>query len=195
MIVLIIVIVLLVIALAAAGAILARRKRSERLQERYGPEYDRLAADGDRRGAEAELTKREKRHDKLDVRDLTSEERDRYSASWAAVQQEFVDDPQRALRDADSLVLDMMRTRGFPDDAERHTDGVSVEHPEIVERYREARAVREATEHGVVDTEKQRHALTSYRALVEAQIGRGTADAAHHGGTRTADAPTTEETR
>ena len=34
------------------------------------------------------------------------------------------------------------------------------------------RQIREATERGPVDTEQQRHAVTSYRALVEALLGQ-----------------------
>ena len=65
---------------------------------------------------------------------------------------------------------------GTGDDADRRTKDVPVPHPGSVQQYREARAVREATERGPVDTERQRHAVTSYRSLVEALPGK--ADAA-----------------
>lgn len=173
-IVLVVVIVLLVVGLAVAGLLLARKRRSERLQEHYGPEYDReLAETGDPREAEARLREREQRHDELDVRELEPAERERFSASWAQVQRDFVDDPVGAVRSADALVVDIMRTRGYPvDDAERRAEDVSVAHPGVVQQYREASAVREATERGPVDTEQQRHAVTSYRALVEALLGQ-----------------------
>ena len=176
-IVLVIVIAVLLIALIAAGVMLAQRRRSERLQEHYGPEYERsLGETGNRRAAEAQLTEREKRHRDLDIRDLRSEERDRFAASWADIQREFVDDPKRAVRDADGLVLDIMRTRGYPvgddgGDFERRAEDISVEHPDVVQRYREAHAVRDATERGDVDTENQRAAVTSYRSLVDALLG------------------------
>lgn len=171
--VLVIVIVLLVV-LVVAGVLLARRQRSRRLQERYGPEYEReVAATGDPREAEARLREREQRHEELDVRELEPGERERYQASWAQVQRDFVDDPVGAVRRADALVVDIMRTRGYPvDDAERRAEDVSVAHPGVVQQYRDARAVREATERGPVDTEQQRHAVTSYRALVEALLGQ-----------------------
>lgn len=172
-IVLIVVVVVLVIALGVAGVLLSRRRRSERLQERYGPEYDRtLAETGDPREAESRLAEREKRHRSLDVRDLSHEERDHFGTSWAEIQRGFVDDPVQSLRRADGLVVDIMRTRGYPvDDFERRAEDISVEHPQVVAHYREARAVRDATEHGTVDTEQQRHAVTSYRSLVEALLG------------------------
>lgn len=173
-IVLIIVIVLLVIALGAAGAMLARRRRSEHLQEHYGPEYERTVTQtGDRRAAEAELTEREKRHRGLDIRDLTPEERDRFDTAWTDVQRGFVDDPVSAVHRADALVVDIMRTRGYPvEDFDRRAEDISVEHPQVVQHYRDARETRLATENGTVDTERQRHAITSYRALIDALMAR-----------------------
>jgi hypothetical protein len=175
-IVLIVVIAVLVLALAAAGVMLFQRRRTERLQEHYGPEYERtLSQAGDRRAGEAQLTEREKRHRELDIRDLRPEERDRFASSWAEIQREFVDDPKRAVRDADMLILEIMRSRGYPvgedgDDFERRAEDISVEHPEVVQRYREAHAVRDATESGSADTEQQRSAVTSYRSLVDALL-------------------------
>ena len=181
--VLIVVIVVLVLALAAAGVMLFQRRRTERLQEHYGTEYERSVSQaGSRREAETQLTEREKRHRDLDIRDLRSDERDRFATSWAGIQREFVDDPKRAVHDADMLVLEIMRTRGYPvgddgDDFERRAEDISVEHPEVVQRYREAHAVRDATESGDVDTEQQRSAVTSYRSLIDALLG---ADSHHN---------------
>jgi type II secretory pathway pseudopilin PulG len=180
---LVVVIVVLVLALAAAGVMLFQRRRSERLQEHYGPEYERsLDQAGSRRAAEAQLTEREKRHRELDIRDLRSDERDRFATSWEGIQREFVDDPKRAVHDADVLVLDIMRTRGYPvgddgDDFERRAEDISVEHPDVVQRYREAHAVRDATESGDVETEQQRSAVTSYRSLIDALLH---GDSQHH---------------
>jgi hypothetical protein len=173
-IVLIVIIVLLLLALGAAGVILSRRRRSERLQEHYGPEYERsLRESGDRRAAEAELTTREQRVAELDIRDLRPEEREQYRASWSNIQQGFVDDPVRSVHAADRLVTEIMRTRGYPvDDFDRRAEDISVAHPQVVQHYREARSVREATDDGTpVDTDQQRKAVTSYRSLVEALLG------------------------
>lgn len=172
--VLIIIVVLLVLALGVVGALLARRRKSEQLQERYGSEYERtLSQTGDRRAAEAALTEREKRHNELDIRDLEPQERDRFAGSWAEIQRSFVDDPVDAVRRADALVVDIMRTRGYPvDDFERRAEDISVEHPQVVQHYRDASATRSAIENGAVDTERQRHAITSYRALVDALLDR-----------------------
>jgi hypothetical protein len=177
-IVLIVIIVLLLLVLGAAGVMLSRRRRSERLQEHYGPEYERSVREtGDRRAAEAELTDRERRHEELDLRDLRPEEREQYRASWADIQSGFVDDPVQSVRAADRLVVDIMKARGYPvEDFDRRADDISVDHPDVVQHYRDAQAVREATERGQVDTDQQRRAVASYRSLVEALLGRDEAD-------------------
>jgi hypothetical protein len=122
---------------------------------RFGPEYERSVAESsNRRAAESELSAREKRHRDLDIRDLRPEERDRFAASWSGIQRDFVDDPERAVRDADSLVVTIMKIRGYPvDDFDRRAEDLSVEHPDVVQHYREARSVRDATENGSADTE------------------------------------------
>ncbi len=172
-IVLIVVVVVLLVALVAVGLMLTRRRRSEQLQDHYGPEYQRtLKETGDRRSAEAQLTEREKRIRSLDIRDLNHEERERYAASWVDVQQGFVDDPVRSVQRADALVTDIMKTRGFPvEDVERRAEDISVEHPKVVERYREARTIHDATVAGRADTELQRRAVASYRELIDALLG------------------------
>jgi hypothetical protein len=177
-IILIVVIVLLLLGLGAAGVMLSRRRRSERLQEHYGPEYERSVREtGDRRAAEAELTERERRLQELDIRSLRPEERDRYRASWNDIQRDFVDDPVKSVHAADGLVVDIMRTRGYPvDDFDRRAEDISVSHPDVVQHYRDARAVRDATGQGQVDTDQQRRAGTSYRSLVDALLGHDDRD-------------------
>jgi hypothetical protein len=177
-IILIVVIVVLLLALGAAAVVISRRRRSEQLQEHYGPEYERSVREtGDRRSAEAALTEREQRVKDLDIRELRPEERAQYRASWNDIQRGFVDDPVRSVHAADRLVVDVMKTRGYPvDDFDRRAEDISVAHPEVVEHYRDARAVREATDQGNVDTDQQRRAVTSYRDLVDALIGAETED-------------------
>jgi len=194
-IVLIIIVVLLVIALGAAGAMLAKRRKSENLQQHYGPEYERtVVKTGDRRAAEAELTEREKRHSELDIRDLKPEERDRFDAEWTNVQRGFVDDPVNAVHRADDLVGEIMRTRGYPvDDFDRRAEDISVEHPEVVQRYRDARETRVATDDGAVDTERQRHAITSYRALIDALMDRKSDHKSDHDSVQTTTPTTSQE--
>jgi len=179
--VLVIVIVLLVITAATFGLKLSQRKRSDRLRDQFGPEYERSVSEaGDRKAAEAMLRDRESRRSELNIRYLRPEEQGRFQESWDSIQRAFVDDPTRALRDADMLVVEIMRARGYPvDDFDRRADDISVDHPDVVHHYREARSVRDASADGSVDTERQRRAVTSYRSLVEALLGRPDQERAH----------------
>jgi len=42
--------------------------------------------------------------------------RERYAASWRAIEARFVDSPQDAVREADQLVASLARERGAPED-------------------------------------------------------------------------------
>ena len=173
LIIVIVVAVAIIVALVVAGAQMARRKRTEQLRQQYGPEYDRAIDKSDsQRAAESELRDRAKRHDELELRTLDSSERANFDRRWTEVQAEFVDDPSTAVRDADGLVVEVMSARGYPveEDFDRRADDLSVEHAEVVQRYREARRIAEANEDGRVDTEDLRQAVTSYRALVQALL-------------------------
>src|SRR5258707_1379384 len=90
----IVVIIVAVIVVAALLVGLMAVQRRRRLQRRFGPEYDRLVDQRDSRlRAEAELTQRERRVRRLDIRPLTDEARARYAAQWAGLQADFVDRP------------------------------------------------------------------------------------------------------
>ena len=169
----VVVIVLVLLVAVVLGLVLARRRRSTQLQEHFGPEYERSvsAASGDRKAAETALAERQQRRQEFDVRDLRPEERSRFQESWNEIQRGFVDDPRQSLHSADLLVGEVMRTRGYPvdDDFDRRADDLSVDHPRVVQHYREARRVRDTDDE--VDTEKQRTAVTSYRSLIDALLG------------------------
>jgi hypothetical protein len=179
----VVIVVVVVLLLAGGGLVLARRKRSEQLQESFGPEYDRvLDRSGSKNEAEAELADRRKRHQQLELRSLDPQTRERFRGDWKQIQGEFVDDPGGAVDKADSLVTTIMRERGYPvDDFDQRVDDISVEHPRVVENYREARRVRDAHRDGAAQTEDLRGAVTSYRSLVDALLDEGSADG-HDGG-------------
>lgn len=176
LIIVIVIAVIILVGIGFLGSVQARRKRSQRLRERFGPEYDRTVERADnRRQAEADLRGREKRHQKLDPRPLDPEQRREFQERWNSVQHEFVDDPGRAINDADRLVIDVMGARGYPtDDFEQRAGDLSVEHPTLTQRYREARRVSREHEHGGARTEDMRHAVTSYRSLVDALLDENT---------------------
>jgi hypothetical protein len=163
----IIVIVIVLLVLVAVGAFLAAKRKREReaLQERFGPEYDRaVEQQGGRRQAEHRLADVADRRDKAEIRDLEPAERERYSRRWTDVQGAFVDDPVGAARDADALVGDVMRDRGYPlDDVDDRADLVATDHAELAGHYRAAHAVGQRAEDA--STEELRQAFVHYRAL------------------------------
>jgi hypothetical protein len=171
--VIIILIVIIVALVAVGGAFYVRQKRSERLREEFGPEYEReVASAPSRPEAEKELQARQKRHRTLDVRPLERDERAGYRESWERVQNEFVDSPGDAVREADRLVIAIMRKRGYPtDDFDQRAADVSVDHPDVVEHYREAHRIAVAHERGDAGTEDLRQAAIAYRSLVVALLG------------------------
>lgn len=165
-------IVAIVVGLAVVGLVawyLLQRRRSEELQARYGPEYSRTVSEtGDRKRAEAELLKRKERVEHLDIRPLTAEQRDRFLEQWRAVQARFVDDPKGAVTDADRLVEEVMKTRGYPiADFDQRAADLSVHHPRVVENYRAARDIALRHRRGEASTEDLRQAMVYYRELFE----------------------------
>ena len=164
-IVVVIIVALVIIALLAF--MLQRQRRSQGLQQRFGPEYERVVERaGDRRSAESELSERERRRAGLDIRALPPAARDNYLQKWRATQNRFVDDPAGATAEADALVADVMRERGYPiDDFDQRATDISVDHPGVAESYREAHAISKANEQGLAGTDDLRQAFKHYRSL------------------------------
>jgi hypothetical protein len=163
-------IVIAVVAVVVLGLIAyfaMANRRTHRLQEEFGPEYDRLLDEqDDRRVVESELEARRARREELDIRPLEPAARQRYSTQWKDVQARFVDEPPAALEQADALVLMVMRDRGYPmDDFEQRAADISVDHPEVVENYRAAHAVHDRAGSKQTTTEDLRRAFVHYRAL------------------------------
>src|SRR5690348_11710412 len=165
--VLIVVGAVVVVALVVWRSMAARRSRS--LQEQFGPEYDRtLESSDNRRSAESELRERADRRQELDIRPLPSAARERYVGEWRVVQARFVDDPEGAVRDADMLIQSVMSDRGYPmNDFEQRAADVSVDHPRVVENYREGHRLTRAAATGDATTEDLRQAMQHYRALFD----------------------------
>jgi uncharacterized membrane protein len=184
LIIVIVVAVVVIVAIVIVGYQMARKRRTTQLREQYGPEYDRTVDQADsQRDAESELRNRSKRHEQLELRSLDSSEREDFERRWSDVQGQFVDDPSTAVRNADLLVVEVMSARGYPvEDFDQQADDLSVSHPEVTQRYREARRIAQANEDGTVDTEDLRQAVTSYRSLVRALLADD-GDRSRHDGT------------
>jgi hypothetical protein len=177
-----IVIVVVVVVVLAAIAARGLTQRHE-LRERYGDEYQRVVTEkGGRSAAEAELKRREREHEKLELNELSPEVRDRYRASWTTVQSQFVDDPKAAVHTADELITELVTERGYPvagyDD---RLAQLSVEHASVLNLYRSAHDISLANDADAAATEDLRQALVSYRELIADLLG----DASLAGGVTT----------
>jgi len=166
----------LLVVLAVSMAV--RKRRTRALSDRFGPEYDHaLEMAGKRTRAEAELEARTKRVEKLDIRALTAAERDRYAGLWRSAQERFVDSPPMAVAEADHLVTEVMRVRGYPmTDFEQAAADVSVAHPHLVTNYRAAHAIAVSSAGKAASTEDLRQAMVHYRALFEELLGVSAAE-------------------
>jgi len=165
-------IILIVAALVIGAAIawyLLKQQRSSRLRKQFGPEYDRaLARNGDPKRTEEELEKRQHRVERFDIRPLRPEARTRYIEEWKTIQARFVDNPDGAALEADRLLVAVMNDRGYPvSDFEQRAADLSVNHPKLVENYREAHTIAIRRERGEASTEDLRKALIHYRELFE----------------------------
>ncbi len=90
------------VALAAFGIWLyMRTMQSEKLHERFGPEYDRTVSKfGSRSKGESELKAREKRVERLDIVPLEPKEAARFGEAWGLLQSRFVDNPAWTVTEA-----------------------------------------------------------------------------------------------
>ena len=160
---------IIVVLIGLAAWYFARRNRTQRLQERFGPEYDKtVSAHQNQKRAEAELTEREARVRQFSITSLPRDERMRYRDNWLLVQSRFVDQPEAALVDANRLVKEVMQRCGYPlTDFEQSAADISVDHPHVVENFRAATHIAERSERSAVSTEELRQALIHYRALFD----------------------------
>lgn len=91
------------------------------------------------------------------LRPLPAESRDRYVEEWDEIEMKFVDSPEQAVREAEALVMSVLRERGHPL-TERDL-------PQEVQRaHRLGYASRDKTE-------GMRQALLHYRAVMERMVG------------------------
>lgn len=91
------------------------------------------------------------------LRPLPAESRERYINEWDAIEAKFVDSPEQAVREAESLALSVLRERGHP----------------LTERDLPTEVQRaHKLGYGSRDrTEGMRQALLHYRALMERMVG------------------------
>jgi hypothetical protein len=163
------VVAILIIAVLVWLNVRKRRSTTADLRLKFGPEYERaVLKHGSERKAEAKLADREKRMEKLNIRDLDPMEHERFLKRWESVQSRFVDSPKGAVTEADDLVSALMKTRGYPvSDFDQRAADISVDHPRVVENYRSAHEIALRVGKDQATTEDLRTAMIHYRSLFE----------------------------
>lgn len=122
-----------------------------------------MVEQSDRRRAESVLEHRAKRVEKFHIRSLSTEERSRFAEARKREQARFVDDPRVAVGNADRLVGEVMRTRGYPmAEFEQRAADISVDHPQVG---RELSCRQRHNSRGDTRTEDLRQAMVYYRSL------------------------------
>jgi hypothetical protein len=170
---LIVVAIVVVVAVVLVAIFASRTRRRGALRDRFGGEYDRAVAETGSAGkAESLLSERVKRREALEIRDLEPRARERYSETWRSVQAHFVDDPHGAVREADDLVMAVMRDRGYPtSDFDQQAGDLSVDHAGVIDNSRKAHEISLAGERGEASTDELRQAMVHYRALFDELLG------------------------
>ncbi len=111
----------------------------------------------------------------LQEQPLSPAVREQYVARWDAVQEQFVDSPQKAVAEADALLTRLARDRGFRTaSSSRSRAALSVHHAYFVQGYRGMHAAARDQS----GTEEMREAMVEARSLFEALVAERQVDAA-----------------
>lgn len=155
------------------GIVFARRQRSKKLQERFGPEYERMMNDvGDKEETESELEARLMHVKSLDLQPLSEKQQQKFSQEWRQTQAMFVDQPDQAIQKADQLVEEVMAAKGYPvNNFEQRIADLSVDYPDLILNYRWLNQVAVKGKQDGLSTEELRQALIQCRALFEELLG------------------------
>ena len=165
-------------ALLAVGNLIARRtgrrrRHQEELQNRFGPEYElAVAADG-RKGAEEALERRLSEYGAVEHPGLAPSERETHTAEWRRAQFRFVDSPERAVREAEHIVVTVMEERGYStEDASVRADVLSVDDAELANAYRAAHRAFVMADRGSARVDQLLGAFLVYREILEFLLAR-----------------------
>ena len=159
---------LIVVAIVVASS--ARRRRSNQLRSEFGSEYRHTVAEtGSKSRAERELRERKERVRDLEIRPLSAADRDEAEREWKRIEARFIERPTTAVVEADELIAEVMRKRGYPaGDFNQNVAELSVHYPRVTSDYRSAHEVLTS---GKSSTEQLRQALLRYRAIFSELAG------------------------
>lgn len=165
--------VAILVVAAAIGLWMYQRNRSRRLRETFGPEYDRRIHEvGNRRQVEAELAQSEARVARAKIRPLSAADRGRFVDEWRLCQARFVDDPAGAVDQADGIVSQVMRARGYEvGDPQQTLTDICAAYPRHATHYREAHEAVSRHRRRQASTEDLRKAFVNFRSLFDEMLG------------------------
>jgi hypothetical protein len=157
------------VGIVIAAYVVYRRNRTRRLRNRFGSEYDRaVLTHGSSSSAEAKLADRQSRVKAFEIRDLSTNERDRFLSEWQTVQSRFVDHPKAAVTEADDLINSLLEARGYPTASfDQRAADVSVTYPRVMENYRIAHGIAVRPGRTEATTEELRTAMIQYRQIFD----------------------------
>jgi len=104
------------------------------------------------------------------IRHLDRATRERYTRAWAEVERRFPRAPARSVHDADRLLADLTRARGYPADFGERLAALSERHGRTVEDYRSAHDVSARVPDDAPMTDELRTALVHYREMLAALL-------------------------
>jgi hypothetical protein len=159
-----------VLMLVGVGLLfVVRERRLRALKARFGSEYERAVEEyGSEAAAVRELRAREARVRKLRLRSLNQSQRRHVNGEWQKVRLLFIENPLRAVRNANHIVKSILHERGYRDeDFEHRLEDLSVDHASILGHYRAARALTEQEFDPRTATEDLRQAMVHYDAIIE----------------------------
>src|SRR6266850_1193309 len=93
----------------------------------------------------------------VDLQPLSNESRDRYLTDWDRIEMRFVDAPEEAVREADAIVMSVLRERRHPLETRKLPDDVQA-------------ARKDASMERGDRTEGMRRAMLRYRAVMEKMV-------------------------
>lgn len=167
------------LALLIVGAIALVKRRSEgrrqteALRQRFGDEYDVTIERIGHRHGEAELKERTRRFRGLELDRLAPESREELTEKWKELQYRFLEDPTHSVREAEHLIADLMRERGYPSGGfDTRVGAMSIEHPNLAQPYRDAYAGYRSVEEGTATVTSMFDAMVGYRTVFEALLQR-----------------------
>lgn len=172
-------------ALAAITLLLAlalgRRRgesavRTNELRGTFGEEYDRVVGEAGRKKGEAILEQRRAKVESVDTSNVAPAQRAVFTERWHEIQHNFIDSPRLAVRDADILLVDVMKDRGLPAGSiNDRTAAISLEAPDMAGSFHAAHELFveiETDEDADRSVAEYRNAVITYRSLFELFLDR-----------------------